>query len=51
MAMKKITVAMTDEMVRDLENERKERRLSSVAEVARAILGEYLAHKSRETSS
>jgi Arc/MetJ-type ribon-helix-helix transcriptional regulator len=48
MAMKKVTVAMTDEMVRDLEKERKERRLSSIAEVARAILGEYLAQKTHE---
>ena len=46
MAMKKVTVAMTDEMVRDLERERKERRLASVAEVARVIIGDYLANKS-----
>jgi Arc/MetJ-type ribon-helix-helix transcriptional regulator len=45
MAMKKVTVAMTEEMVRDLEKERKERRLASVAEAARVIIGEYLAHK------
>ena len=51
MPMKKITVAMTEEMVRDLEKERKERRLSSIAEVARAILGEFLAQKSRGTRS
>lgn len=45
MAMKKVTVAMTDEMVRDLERERKDRRLASVAEAARVIIGEYLADK------
>ncbi len=43
MAMKKVTVAMTDEMYRDLEKERQRRRLSSVAETARAVIGEYLA--------
>jgi Arc/MetJ-type ribon-helix-helix transcriptional regulator len=43
--MKKVTVAMTDEMVRDLEKIRKERRLASVAEVARVIIGEYLSAK------
>lgn len=45
MAMKKVTVAMTDEMVRDLEKERKDRRLASVAEAARVIIGDYLASK------
>jgi len=47
MAMKKVTVAMTDEMFRDLEKERKDRRLASVAEVARVVIGEYLANKNR----
>jgi Arc/MetJ-type ribon-helix-helix transcriptional regulator len=45
MAMKKVTVAMTEEMVRDLEEERKKRRLSSVAETARVIIGEYLSRR------
>jgi len=44
--MKKVTVAMTEEMVADLEKERKERRLASIAEVARVVIGEYLARKS-----
>jgi Arc/MetJ-type ribon-helix-helix transcriptional regulator len=48
--MKKVTVAMTDEMVRDLEKERKERRLASVAEVARVIIGDYLASKTAHGS-
>jgi Arc/MetJ-type ribon-helix-helix transcriptional regulator len=46
MAMKKVTVAMTEEMFRDLEKERKDRRLASVAEVARVVIGEYLVNKS-----
>lgn len=46
MAMKKVTVAMTDEMYGDLESERKQRRLSSVAETARVVIGEYLSKKS-----
>jgi hypothetical protein len=48
MAMKKLTVAMTEEMFRDLEKERKDRRLASVAEAARVVIGEYLANKSRQ---
>jgi metal-responsive CopG/Arc/MetJ family transcriptional regulator len=46
MAMKKIMVSMTDEMVKALEEERKKRKLSSIPEVARQILGEYLSKKS-----
>lgn len=45
MAMKKVTVAMTKEMLADLEEERKKRRLASVAETARVIIGEYLSRK------
>lgn len=43
MAMKKVTVAMTDEMYNDLEKERKKRRLASVAEAARVVIGDYLS--------
>jgi Arc/MetJ-type ribon-helix-helix transcriptional regulator len=43
MAMRKVTVAMTEEMYKDLENERKRKRLASVAEAARVVIGEYLA--------
>ncbi len=43
--MKKVTVAMTDEMYDDMEKEMKARRLASVAETARAIIGEYLRSK------
>jgi Arc/MetJ-type ribon-helix-helix transcriptional regulator len=46
--MKKVTVAMTDEMFRDLEKERKERRLASVAEAARFVIGEYLANARKQ---
>ncbi len=42
MAMKKVTVAITEAMYEDLEKERKNRRLSSVAETARVIIGDYL---------
>jgi Arc/MetJ-type ribon-helix-helix transcriptional regulator len=42
MAMRKVTVAMTEEMYSDLEEERKARRLSSVAEASRVVIGEYL---------
>ena len=49
MAMKKVTVAMTDEMVRDLEKERKNRRLASIAEAARVIIGDYLASRPQRT--
>jgi Arc/MetJ-type ribon-helix-helix transcriptional regulator len=48
MAMKKVTVAMTDEMVADLEKERKNRRLASVAETARVIIGEYLSKQDED---
>jgi metal-responsive CopG/Arc/MetJ family transcriptional regulator len=45
MAMKKVTVAMTDEMYDDLEKIRKEKRLATVAETARVVIGEYLSEK------
>jgi hypothetical protein len=41
--MKKVTVAMTDEMYKDLEMIRKQKRLSSVAETARVVIGDYLS--------
>ena len=49
--MKKVTVAMTEEMYRDLEKERKERRLASVAEATRVVIGEYLSKKSQDKPS
>ena len=47
MAMRKVTVAMTEEMYAEMEEERKARRLSSVAESARAIIGEYLRERDK----
>jgi hypothetical protein len=43
MAMKKVTVAMTDEMEKRLEQERKKRMLDSIPETVRVILSEYLS--------
>ncbi|MCJ7633552.1 ribbon-helix-helix domain-containing protein [Candidatus Bathyarchaeota archaeon] len=43
MQMKKIMVSMTQEMVDALEKERKRKKLASVPEVVRQILGEYLS--------
>ena len=40
-------VVVVDEMFRDLEKERKNRRLASVAEAARVVIGDYLASKPR----
>jgi hypothetical protein len=40
--MKKIMLALPDEMLKVLEKERKERYLQSVPETVRVILGEYL---------
>jgi hypothetical protein len=45
--MNKIMVAMSDDMVKALEQERKARKLESIPEAVRAVLGEYF--KTRET--
>jgi Arc/MetJ-type ribon-helix-helix transcriptional regulator len=45
MGTQKITVAMTDEMIEDLEKERKLRRINTVPEVVRIIVSEYLRAK------
>jgi hypothetical protein len=39
--MNKIMVAMSDDMVKALEQERKARKLESIPEAVRAVLGEY----------
>jgi hypothetical protein len=39
--MSKVMVAMSDEMVKALEQERKARKLESIPEAVRAVLGEY----------
>jgi hypothetical protein len=41
----KIMVAMSDEMVKALEQERKGRKLESIPETVRAVLGEYFKRK------
>jgi hypothetical protein len=43
MALKKITLSMTDEMYDELEKERKRRRLPTIAETARVVIGEFLS--------
>jgi Arc/MetJ-type ribon-helix-helix transcriptional regulator len=45
MVMRKVTVAMTEEMHKDLKKETKKRRLASVAETTRVVIGEYLSRK------
>ena len=45
LAMNKIMVAMSGEMVKALEQERKARRLESIPETVRAVLGEYFKTK------
>lgn len=43
--MKKVTVAMTNEMFDDLDKIRKQKRLATVAETTRVVIGEYLSEK------
>lgn len=43
--MKKIMLAIPDEMVKVLEKERKERLLDSIPETIRVILSDYLREK------
>lgn len=45
MAMQKIMVSMSDEMVKALEAERKARKLETIPEAVRSILGEYFKKK------
>jgi len=45
LAMNKIMVAMSDEMVKALEGERKARKLESIPETVRAVLGEYFKRR------
>lgn len=42
MTMKKIMLALTDEMLKVLEKERKERYLQTIPETVRVILSEHL---------
>lgn len=45
MAMKKVMVALPDEMVKALEKERRERLLETIPETIRVILSDYLRSK------
>jgi len=45
MAMKKITVAITEELEKELERERKERKFESIPEVVRVILSDHFRNK------
>ena len=45
MAMKKIMISLPEEMVKVLENERKERYLETIPETVRVILSDYLRNK------
>ncbi len=47
LAMNKIMVAMSDEMVKALEQQRKARKLESIPEAVRAVLGEYFKTKDK----
>jgi len=49
MAMQKIMVSMSDEMVKALETERKARKLETIPETVRAVLGEYFKMKESKT--
>ena len=45
--MKKYTLAITEEMVKRLEEERKKRLLDSIPETVRMILSEYFSRSER----
>lgn len=45
MVMQKIMVSMSDEMVKALDAERKARKLETVPEAVRSVLGEYFKMK------
>lgn len=45
MAMKKITIAISEELERELEKERKERKFESIPEVVRVVLSDYFRTK------
>jgi metal-responsive CopG/Arc/MetJ family transcriptional regulator len=48
MPMKKIMVSLPEEMVKVLENERKERYLETIPETVRVILSDYLRNKGKK---
>jgi metal-responsive CopG/Arc/MetJ family transcriptional regulator len=51
MAMKKVMVSLPEEMVKILENERKERYLETIPETIRVILSDYLRNKAKRNNS
>jgi Arc/MetJ-type ribon-helix-helix transcriptional regulator len=44
-AMKKITIAISEELEKELERERKERKFESIPEVVRVVLSDYFREK------
>lgn len=46
--MNKVMVSMTDDMLKALEQEKKARKLDSVPETVRSVLGEYFKTNERE---
>lgn len=46
--MQKIMVSMSDEMVKALEEERKARKLETIPEAVRSVLGEYFKMKEKK---
>gem|GEM_PF-2359925 len=47
MAMKKMMLSVSDDMLKALEAERKARKLETVPEAVRAVLGEYFKNKDK----
>ena len=47
MAMKRVMLSLPEEMVKVLENERKERYLDTIPETVRGILSDYLRNKTK----
>jgi metal-responsive CopG/Arc/MetJ family transcriptional regulator len=45
MAMKRVLLSLPEEMVKVLENERKERYLETIPETVRVIISEYLRNR------
>jgi len=45
LAMNKVMVSLSDEMLKALEQERKARKLETVPEAVRSVLGEYFKTK------
>ncbi|HET8857099.1 MAG TPA: hypothetical protein VFM28_06195 [Nitrososphaeraceae archaeon] len=48
MAMKRVLVSLPEEMVKVLENERKERYLETIPETIRLILSDYLRNRMKK---